>query len=87
METVTRLTQQQVRFFETFGFLTLPGLFRDEIEQITEAFEAVFATEEHLRMETYEELHGEQRRLSVASMLVLEVGGGEAVAAARTTTP
>jgi hypothetical protein len=62
MDTVTGLTQQQVRFFETFGFLKMPGLFRDESDEITAAFEAVFAADGHPRMETYVELHGEQRR-------------------------
>jgi ectoine hydroxylase-related dioxygenase (phytanoyl-CoA dioxygenase family) len=65
MDTVTGLTQQQVRFFQTFGFLTLPGLFRDEVSQIIEAFEDVFANEGHPRMETYVELHGEERRLII----------------------
>jgi hypothetical protein len=37
------LTPQQVRFYETFGFLHLPGLFRPEIDTITAAFEEVFA--------------------------------------------
>ena len=62
MDTVTGLTQQQVRFFETFGFLRIPGLFRDEIDEIVAGFEAVFAAEGHPRMETYVELHGEERR-------------------------
>jgi ectoine hydroxylase-related dioxygenase (phytanoyl-CoA dioxygenase family) len=65
MDTVTVLTQQQVRFFETFGFLTLPGLFRDEVDQIIDAFEEVFSNEGHMRMETYVELHGEERRLII----------------------
>jgi ectoine hydroxylase-related dioxygenase (phytanoyl-CoA dioxygenase family) len=65
MHTIAGLSQQQVTFFETFGFLTLPGFFRDEIDQITEAFEAVFATEGHPRMETYVELHGAERRLII----------------------
>ncbi len=34
--------QQQKQFFEAFGFLTLPGLLRDDIGWITEEFEAVF---------------------------------------------
>ncbi|RYF31347.1 MAG: hypothetical protein EOO38_31640, partial [Cytophagaceae bacterium] len=36
------LTQQQVAFFNTFGFLKLPALMRDDIEEITSEFEAVF---------------------------------------------
>jgi hypothetical protein len=65
MDTVTGLTQQQVKFFETFGFLVMPGLFQDEVAAITDAFEDVFATEGHPRMETYVELHGEERRLII----------------------
>lgn len=38
-----RLTDQQLRFFDTFGFLALPGLLDDVITQITDAFEAVWA--------------------------------------------
>ena len=38
------LSQQQITFFETFGFLTLPGLFADDIDQIGADFEEVFAS-------------------------------------------
>jgi hypothetical protein len=38
------LTPQQVLFYESFGFLHLPGLFRDETAAITAAFEEVFAS-------------------------------------------
>jgi ectoine hydroxylase-related dioxygenase (phytanoyl-CoA dioxygenase family) len=65
MDTMTRLTKQQVKFFETFGYVTLPGLFRDEIGEIDDAFENVFAHEGHPRMETYVELHGEERRVII----------------------
>jgi hypothetical protein len=37
------LTAQQVAFFDTFGFLKLPGLFRSEVGELTAAFEEVFA--------------------------------------------
>ena len=37
------LTDRQLRFFETFGFLKFPGLFAEEIDQITNAFEQVWA--------------------------------------------
>jgi len=37
------LTVQHVRFFETFGFLYLPGLFADSIEKIIASFEEVWA--------------------------------------------
>jgi hypothetical protein len=36
------LTEGQVRFFDTFGFLVLPQLVADEIGEITAEFEAVF---------------------------------------------
>ncbi|MBV9848375.1 MAG: phytanoyl-CoA dioxygenase family protein [Armatimonadetes bacterium] len=36
------LTPQQIAFFETFGFLVLPGLMAEEIGWITEGFEELF---------------------------------------------
>jgi hypothetical protein len=39
------LTEQQVRFFDLFGYLSLPGLFAEEAESITQAFDEVW--EEH----------------------------------------
>ena len=38
-----RLTDQQLAFFETFGFLAFPGLLADRIQQITDEFEAIWA--------------------------------------------
>ena len=38
-----RLAPEQLRFFETFGFLAFPGLLGDCIDEIIEAFEAVWA--------------------------------------------
>jgi hypothetical protein len=38
-----RLTDQQIHFFDTFGFLSFPGLLADRIEEITREFEAVWA--------------------------------------------
>ncbi|MCA1596315.1 MAG: hypothetical protein LC772_07810 [Chloroflexi bacterium] len=37
-----RLTDQQVSFFETFGYLGLPGLLDDCIQEIVDEFEAVW---------------------------------------------
>jgi len=37
------LTPQQIAYFDTFGFLKLPGLFRADIGELTAAFESVFA--------------------------------------------
>jgi hypothetical protein len=63
------LNAQQIAYFETFGFLKLPGLFRDEIDEITTGFEDVFAAEGHFRMETYVPLHGDQRRLIIPAFV------------------
>ena len=38
-----RLTAQQLRYFDTFGFLKFPGLFAGEADAISEAFEQVWA--------------------------------------------
>jgi hypothetical protein len=37
-----RLTEQQMNFFDTFGFVHLPGLMADCIDEITTAFEQVW---------------------------------------------
>lgn len=63
------LTPQQVTFFETFGFLTFPGLFADDVAELEAGFERVFAAEEHARMETFESLHGDERRLIIPSFI------------------
>jgi hypothetical protein len=36
------LSDEQAHFFDTFGFLKFPGLFADDIDEITEAFEDVW---------------------------------------------
>lgn len=41
MDTVL-LTESQIRFFETFGYLAFPGLLADRITQIIDEFEAVW---------------------------------------------
>ena len=38
-----RLTEQQVNYFDTFGFLAFPGLFADEAGRISDAFESIWA--------------------------------------------
>ena len=40
-----RLTEEQNRFYDTFGFLKFPGLFKDDVDLITEAYEKVFEDE------------------------------------------
>ena len=61
MNVMEPLETQQRNYFETFGFLKVPGLFREDIDEIIAGFEEVFVSE-HPRMETYVPLHGEQRR-------------------------
>ena len=39
-----RLTEHQLRYFQTFGFLRLPGLFADEADTIIGAFERVWSS-------------------------------------------
>jgi phytanoyl-CoA dioxygenase PhyH len=39
---VEKLTAQSIEFFETFGYLVLPGLLAEDIGWITREFEAVF---------------------------------------------
>ena len=36
-----RLTSQQLRFFEVFGYLAFPGLLADCIEELQDEFEAI----------------------------------------------
>ena len=37
-----KLTDHQLRYYDTFGFLKFPSLFRDDIDQVTEAFEDIW---------------------------------------------
>ncbi len=38
-----KLTEQQIRYFETFGFLVFRGLFADKVDRITNEFERTHA--------------------------------------------
>jgi hypothetical protein len=65
-----RLSPQQVAYFKTFGFLHLPGLFGDSIEEMTAAFERIFADPRHEHWELGEGfLHGGRRRVAVPSFI------------------
>ena len=39
----TRLTEQQLAFFETFGYLSFPGLLADCVDRVIEEFETIWA--------------------------------------------
>ena len=43
MKTVQKLSQHQLDFFDTFGYLAFPGLLNDCIDKIIEEFEDVWA--------------------------------------------
>jgi hypothetical protein len=43
-----RLSNEQMDFFETFGYLKFPGLLRNSIEWITQEFENVFPTKANI---------------------------------------
>lgn len=70
------LSEQQLNFFEIFGFLKLPGFFLDEVGEITEAFEEVFAAKALLQalhletddppwLETNFDLHFNKPRVTI----------------------
>ncbi|HAA76426.1 TPA: hypothetical protein DCE37_15030 [Candidatus Latescibacteria bacterium] len=40
-----KLTQQQLDFFDTFGYLSFPGLVSDVIDEIIDAFEEIWASQ------------------------------------------
>jgi ectoine hydroxylase-related dioxygenase (phytanoyl-CoA dioxygenase family) len=62
-----RLTSQQVRFFETFGFLRIPGFLGDDTPDVIEAFEYVF--EHYEPVEMFDNIHFDQRRLALPFFL------------------
>ena len=43
MKTRTPLSEEQMSFFDTFGFLYFPGLLADRIDRISEEFDAIWA--------------------------------------------
>lgn len=65
------ITEQQVNFLEMFGYLRLPSLFADEIEEITEAFEAVFANPGHNRIDLDDPLHHNDPRIMIPAFVDL----------------
>jgi hypothetical protein len=61
------LSPQQIHFFETFGFLKVPGLFADDIDEIIHAFEELF--DKQPVWETKEALHGDEKRLIIPGFI------------------
>jgi hypothetical protein len=65
MTTPFELSAEQRSYFETFGFLRIPGLFRDDIDDLVGGFEAIFADDNLQKLETNEHLHLDERRVIV----------------------
>jgi hypothetical protein len=63
------ITEQQVTFFDAFGYLKVPGLFAGEIDEITGAFEEVFADPEHYRLDMDEPVHRNERRVMIPAFV------------------
>ena len=63
------LTPQQIHFFETFGFLKLPGLVADDIAEIIGGFEDLFGNKDQPVWETKEALHGEEKRVIIPGFI------------------
>jgi ectoine hydroxylase-related dioxygenase (phytanoyl-CoA dioxygenase family) len=63
------LAPQQIAYFETFGFLRVPELFRDDVGQLVSGFEEVFANQQSPRMETHEHLHLDERRVIIPAFI------------------
>lgn len=63
------LTPQQIHYFDTFGYLKLPGLFADDIDEIVRGFEDLFGNDQQPVWETQEELHGDQRRVIIPGFI------------------
>ena len=63
------LSPQQIHFFETFGFLKLPGLFADDIDDIIRGFEDIFGNEDQPVWETNVALHGDERRVIIPGFI------------------
>jgi Phytanoyl-CoA dioxygenase (PhyH) len=61
------LSDQQIAYFNTFGYLKIPGLFADDVDTLCAGFEAVFA--DNAQWITNEELHYEQQRAIIPAFI------------------
>lgn len=55
--TAFSLTRQQKNFFDTFGYLVLPGLLKDSIDGISSAFEQLYAQDDQEIVDWRHEAH------------------------------
>ncbi|MEM7139520.1 MAG: phytanoyl-CoA dioxygenase family protein [Actinomycetota bacterium] len=63
------LTDEQVTYFNTFGYLRIPGLFKDEIETLTKGFEDVFEADGHEALDYEMPLHFNERRVNLMNLI------------------
>jgi hypothetical protein len=63
------LTPQQIHFFDTFGYLKLPGRFAEDIDDIIAGFEALFGNDQQPVWETREALHGDEKRVIIPGFI------------------
>jgi hypothetical protein len=64
-----RLSDQQVNYFNTFGYLRVPGLFASEIDRLIEGFEDVFREDGHEALDYEMPLHFNERRVNMLCIL------------------
>ncbi|MEM9254943.1 MAG: phytanoyl-CoA dioxygenase family protein [Pseudomonadota bacterium] len=62
------LEQQQKAFFDLFGFLYLPGLFVDKIEEISRHFDALFEDNPEDVIEWVHEFHDNRMRRFISAV-------------------
>lgn len=63
-----QLSDQQVCFFHTFGYLHLSGWFRNDIARITEAFDQSFAEHREKSTDWINAAHYNQKRLMLTNL-------------------
>ncbi|HEY9035427.1 MAG TPA: phytanoyl-CoA dioxygenase family protein [Pseudomonadales bacterium] len=65
------LTSEQVRFFEVFGYLRLPGLFRNEVSAISRAFDEAMAAavQSHEAIIHIDKTHYDAKRTILPSII------------------
>jgi Phytanoyl-CoA dioxygenase (PhyH) len=56
------LTEQQLRFFDVFGYLSLPGIFADEIDKISAHFDMLFQSRSDEVVDWVHETHENRLR-------------------------
>jgi hypothetical protein len=65
-----QLSNEQVAFFQTFGFLHLRALFKDDVPELSAAFEDVFRDERNERWELHSGyLHAHERRVIIPQFI------------------